>query len=105
MAGISTTHHSSQQPAVDGLDLDIRPGEFVTLLGPSGCAKSPTLRIVAGLEDALALVGMSGHEDRPASMLSSGQQQRVALARAIVTGPTSRSRFRPEFLCLKLPTF
>jgi ABC-type Fe3+/spermidine/putrescine transport system ATPase subunit len=155
LAGISKTYHGSRQPAVDGLDLDIRHGEFVTLLGPSGCGKSSTLRIVAGLEEAdrgtihfgdrvivdaargyavkpdkrglgmvfqayaiwpnmtvaqnvafplkakhmprnkirpkveeaLALVGMSGYEDRPAPMLSGGQQQRVALARAIVTGP------------------
>jgi len=35
--------------AVDDLDLEIRDGEFVTLLGPSGCGKSTALRIVAGL--------------------------------------------------------
>jgi multiple sugar transport system ATP-binding protein len=32
-----------------GLDLDIKPGEFVTILGPSGCGKSTLLRIIAGL--------------------------------------------------------
>ncbi len=32
-----------------GIDLDVRPGEFVTLLGPSGCGKTTTLRIIAGL--------------------------------------------------------
>jgi NitT/TauT family transport system ATP-binding protein len=35
--------------ALDRLDLDIRPGEFVSLLGPSGCGKSTALRIVSGL--------------------------------------------------------
>jgi len=36
--------------AVDGLDLEVAPGELVTLLGPSGCGKTTTLRCVAGLE-------------------------------------------------------
>ncbi len=34
--------------AVDRLDLDIGPGEFVSLLGPSGCGKTTTLRMIAG---------------------------------------------------------
>ncbi len=33
-----------------GIDLDIQPGEFITILGPSGCGKSTLLRIIAGLE-------------------------------------------------------
>ncbi|ENM3850105.1 sn-glycerol-3-phosphate ABC transporter ATP-binding protein UgpC [Vibrio cholerae] len=36
--------------AVHGIDLDIREGEFMVFVGPSGCAKSTTLRMIAGLE-------------------------------------------------------
>jgi len=35
--------------ALDGLNIDVRNGEFVSLLGPSGCGKSTALRIIAGL--------------------------------------------------------
>jgi multiple sugar transport system ATP-binding protein len=37
--------------AVDNINLDIKDGEFLTLVGPSGCGKSTTLRAIAGLED------------------------------------------------------
>lgn len=37
--------------AVDDLSLDVREGEFVSLLGPSGCGKTTTLRMIAGLEE------------------------------------------------------
>ena len=36
--------------AVAGVNIDIAPGQFVTLLGPSGCGKSTTLNMLAGLE-------------------------------------------------------
>ncbi len=35
--------------ALDRLELDVRDGEFVSLLGPSGCGKSTALRLIAGL--------------------------------------------------------
>jgi len=37
--------------AVHGIDLNIKDGEFMVFVGPSGCAKSTTLRMIAGLED------------------------------------------------------
>ncbi|TQS73567.1 sn-glycerol-3-phosphate ABC transporter ATP-binding protein UgpC [Rhodobacteraceae bacterium] len=40
--------------AVHGIDLDVQDGEFMVLVGPSGCAKSTTLRMIAGLEEVTA---------------------------------------------------
>src|ERR1700729_1581519 len=40
---------SFDRPAVDGLDLAVRAGEFYALLGPNGAGKTTTLRMVAGL--------------------------------------------------------
>ncbi len=37
--------------AVDALTLDVEPGEFMVLLGPTGCGKSTVLRLVAGLDE------------------------------------------------------
>jgi len=36
--------------AVNGISLDVRQGEFLTLLGPSGCGKTTTLRMIGGFE-------------------------------------------------------
>jgi iron(III) transport system ATP-binding protein len=35
--------------AIDGVSLDVRPGELFTLVGPSGCGKTTLLRVIAGL--------------------------------------------------------
>jgi len=116
-----------------GLDLDLRPGEFVALLGRSGSGKSTFLRALAGLDDgatgeivvperrsvvfqdarllpwanvidnvvlgldgpdadragrdALAEVGLAGHESDWPKTLSGGEAQRAALARALVRSP------------------
>ena len=37
--------------AVDDLSLDIKEGEFFSLLGPSGCGKTTTLRMIGGFEE------------------------------------------------------
>ena len=132
--------------ALAGLDLEIRPGEFVSLLGPSGCGKSTALRIIAGLaepttgqvnwpnsksdgrhtdvgfvfqeptlmpwataldnvwlplrlrgvsrrearpqlEEALALVGLSGFQSAYPRELSGGMKMRVSIARALSLRP------------------
>ncbi|CAN5679835.1 ABC transporter ATP-binding protein [soil metagenome] len=118
-----------------GLDVDLRPGEFVALLGRSGSGKSTFLRALAGLDrgvegeihvpaarsvvfqdprllpwarvlenvvlgldgsrrsvadagrQALAEVGLDGHEADWPKTLSGGEAQRAALARALVRSP------------------
>ena len=136
--------------AIPELNLQVRSGEFLTLLGPSGSGKTTTLMMIAGFEkpskgrvtiggrdctdvppyrrdlsmvfqnyalfphrtvarnvafplemrrksrseidravaDALAMVRLTGFENRLPTQLSGGQQQRVALARAIGFGPS-----------------
>ncbi|EXG81638.1 ABC transporter ATP-binding protein [Cryptosporangium arvum] len=136
--------------AVDSIDLEIEPGEFITLLGPSGSGKTTTLNMIVGFTEptsghvrlngqditrtppnkrdfgmvfqnyalfphltvaqnvsfplrerkvpageitrrvgeALALVDLTGLDDRRPHELSGGQQQRVALARAVVFSPS-----------------
>jgi len=46
---LSALRKSFAKPAVDGLDLTVRAGEFYALLGPNGAGKTTTLRMVAGL--------------------------------------------------------
>jgi iron(III) transport system ATP-binding protein len=41
----------AETAAIDGVSLDVRPGELFTLVGPSGCGKTTLLRIIAGLLD------------------------------------------------------
>src|SRR5436305_10286878 len=54
MPGVTLEHVSKAFPggtvAVDGLSLDIADGEFMILVGSSGCGKTTALRMIAGLE-------------------------------------------------------
>jgi multiple sugar transport system ATP-binding protein len=55
---------------IQGIDLDVKHGEFVVFVGPSGCGKTTTLRMIAGLEDIsegeLLIDGRRANELRPA---------------------------------------
>ncbi|MEV6038356.1 ABC transporter ATP-binding protein [Nonomuraea sp. NPDC052116] len=132
--------------ALSGIDLDVREGEFLTLVGPSGCGKSTLLDLIAGLttptsgeilidgarvtgpgldrgivfqqyalfpwrtaqsnvefgleakgvprkerarqaREHLALVGLTGFEERYPHELSGGMRQRVAIARSLAFDP------------------
>ncbi len=50
LQGIVKRFANSAQPAIARIDLELRPGEILSLLGPSGCGKTTLLRIIAGFE-------------------------------------------------------
>ncbi|NRQ39233.1 ABC transporter ATP-binding protein [Nonomuraea sp. NN258] len=56
--GVSKTFHvrdaAAPFTALSGIDLDVREGEFLTLVGPSGCGKSTLLDLIAGLTEPSA---------------------------------------------------
>ncbi|PWV64524.1 spermidine/putrescine ABC transporter ATP-binding protein PotA [Plasticicumulans acidivorans] len=48
----NVTKAYGKQTVLHGIDLQVRRGEFLTLLGPSGCGKTTILRLLAGFESA-----------------------------------------------------
>jgi len=52
--GVGKTFARATEPVLEGIDLDISPGEMVALIGPSGCGKSTLLNVLAGLTDVTA---------------------------------------------------
>jgi len=54
--------------ALTGIDLEVQPGEFVSLIGPSGCGKSTLLRLIADLvpptSGSIEVFGKSAHQAR-----------------------------------------
>ena len=49
---LTNVHKSyGSNEVVKGIDLQVKKGEFLTLLGPSGCGKTTTLRLIAGFEE------------------------------------------------------
>jgi NitT/TauT family transport system ATP-binding protein len=66
--GVSKEFGRGQVRALEDIDLEIRPGEFISLIGPSGCGKSTLLRIVGDLiqpsRGDVVVNGKSAHQAR-----------------------------------------
>jgi len=66
--GLSRSFARGEVIALQGIDLDIHPREFVSLIGPSGCGKSTLLRIIGDLiaptEGQVVVNGKSAHRAR-----------------------------------------
>lgn len=50
--GVRFSSKRGDVTAVEGVDLEISPGEFISIAGPSGCGKSTLLKVIAGLTEA-----------------------------------------------------
>lgn len=91
-----------ERVVLDGVDLDIAPGEFIAIVGRSGCGKSTLLRLVAALESAQAgAVTLNGqslaqHRDDVRIMFQDARLlpwKRVADNIALgLSGPDARAR-------------
>jgi iron(III) transport system ATP-binding protein len=51
VSAVMQDRNRGQIVAVRNVDLEVRPGELLTLLGPSGCGKTTTLRMIAGFQE------------------------------------------------------
>jgi ABC-2 type transport system ATP-binding protein len=81
--------------AVDGLDLEIAPGECFGLLGPNGAGKTTTIEICEGLlepdEGDVSVLGMSWkHDERALRQRLGIQLQETQLAEKLTVGETVR---------------
>ena len=50
LSNIRLTYASAERPALDGVSLSVGQGEFVSVVGASGCGKSSLLNVIAGLD-------------------------------------------------------
>jgi ABC-type Fe3+/spermidine/putrescine transport system ATPase subunit len=57
------SHAFGEQTVLHDIDLEVRDGEFVTLLGPSGCGKTTLLRLIAGfIEPSQGTILLAGRD-------------------------------------------
>ncbi|GAA1699938.1 ABC transporter ATP-binding protein [Microcella alkalica] len=90
--GVDKTFSTKQGEvvALSGIDLDVAPGEFISLIGPSGCGKSTLLRIIADLDSpssgTVEVFGTSAHQARLDQRYGIAFQQAGLLPWRTVTG-------------------
>jgi NitT/TauT family transport system ATP-binding protein len=69
LRGVTKSFGAGGVTALQSIDLDVRPGEFVSLIGPSGCGKSTLLRIVGDLvEPSSGEIVVNGKSARQARL-------------------------------------
>src|SRR5262249_36761312 len=73
LSGVTKTYGSGSRAmrALDGLDLDVGSGEFISVMGPSGSGKTTLLNLMAGLDvpehgegivEGIRVAGLPGHQ-------------------------------------------
>jgi ABC-type bacteriocin/lantibiotic exporter with double-glycine peptidase domain len=98
---VSKVFQTPSQENLDALlniDLDIRPGEFVTVVGPSGCGKSTLLKLIAGFSPVSAgrILCQGDEVRRKRASFSRGSPWKktsaLALIRSAIRAPTASDK-------------
>lgn len=88
--------------AIEGVNLEVKENEFVSLVGPSGCGKSTLLRIIAGLGDATAgEVSVDGQQ--PGSLQNRGQSSFVFQEATLLPWRTVRQNVELPLELMRMP--
>jgi iron(III) transport system ATP-binding protein len=73
-------HHYGEVPSLLGIDLEVEPGEIVSLLGRSGCGKTTLLRVTAGLEyPSAGRVTINGREIAGSAVMMPPERRGIGL--------------------------
>ena len=105
LAAVSKTYDNPKQSieALQGINAEIREGEFVIFFGPSGCGKSTLLDIIAGFEEVtsgeIALDGVpveGPHHDRLMLFQEHGLFPWLSVIENVLFGLKRQFRFRPK---------